>query len=215
MKRVKQAANRYENRSLCFSGWLILTMTTHSLHERLRICVFDSLHTILIARREYGSTVVMLKIKQYVNQLLQLILTHTIATVEDMHASGCSHRRSANNMTASRKGEQRCDVVQSSLVCLFAVIFCSVGSVLLIVHAANTAALHCWNDENVVFTTFDLQGHFMIQLQCHLFCKASSKSQLFVSAVVKPTGAKFIFHHVARPRDPVPGLMNHAGRARE
>lgn len=144
MERAKQAAHRYENRSLCFSGWLILTMTTHSLHERLRICVFDSLHTILIARREYGSIVVMLKIKRHVKQLLQLILTHTIATVEHMHASGCSHRRSANNMKASRTGEKRCDVVQSSLVCWFAVIFCSVESVsvLLIGHAANTAALH-------------------------------------------------------------------------
>lgn len=47
-------------------------------------------------------------------------------------------------MKASREGEKgRSDVVQSSLVCLFAVICCSMGLVNLpIVNDINTAALH-------------------------------------------------------------------------
>lgn len=86
----------------------------------------------------------MLKISRHVNHLLQMILTHTIAIVGDIYASGFSHKRLANDMKASREGEKgRSDVVQSSLVCLFAVIFCSMSPVNMpIISAINTAALH-------------------------------------------------------------------------
>lgn len=170
--------DRDENRNLYFWGQLILTVTTHSLHRRLQICLFYTSHRILIPKREYGSIVIMLKINWHVNHLLQLILTHTIATVEDIYSMPVAFH---TDLQILWKQEGKESPVQSSLVCLFAVICCSMGLVNLpIVNDINTAALHkavnvlllkCWKHWCLRPLIY-----FYDAAALWLFCKASSKA---------------------------------------
>lgn len=112
----------------------------------------------------------MLKINWPVNQLLQLILTYTIATVEDILLYMPVAFHTDQPIIWKQVGKEiKEEVMLSSLVCLFAVIFCSMGPVnVKIVSAINTAqSCQCSLVEmlkTLVFT-FDLQVHFMTQVQ--------------------------------------------------
>lgn len=115
----------------------------------------------------YGS-VIMLKINWPVNQLLQLILTYIIATVEDILLYMPVAFHTDQPIIWKQVGKEiKEEVILSSLVCLFAVIFCSMGPVnVKIISAINTAqSCQCSLVEmlkTLVFT-FDLQVYFQVQ----------------------------------------------------